>query len=337
MVYDWLKNITFIWPENFILLGIIPFLIWRYVKNENRDKGSFMASAVNITTPVTFKIRFRHVPFILRILALTCLIMALARPQHQTQKSRSEGEGIDIVLCMDVSGSMGTDDVKPSRFQVAKDVAIEFVKNRPVDRIGLVIFAGESFTKCPITPDKNAVLNQLQSLKIMDGGYLEIGTLIGEGLAMSVNRISKGSSKSRVVILLTDGKEDAPPTRIIDPETAMEIAKANNVKVYCVGLGSATSTAEQLVKDVAGNIVRNYIDEALLTRIATSTGGKYYRATDKASLQAIYAQIDRLEKSKVEIIRYKEVKEMFIPLVLAALVFVLLEVLLKYTLFKRFP
>ncbi|MCH5596931.1 vWA domain-containing protein [Niabella ginsengisoli] len=296
-----------------------------------------MASSINIDTPATFKTKFRHLPFILRMLAVTCLIMALARPQHQTQKSRSEGEGIDIVLCLDVSGSMGTEDVKPYRFVVAKEVAIEFVKNRPVDRIGLVIFAGESFTKCPITPDKNAVLNQLQSLKIMDGGYLETGTLIGEGLAMSVNRISKGTNKSRVIILLTDGKEDAPPTRIIDPEMAMEIAKANNVKVYCIGLGSATSTAEQMVKDVAGNVVRNYIDEALLTRIANSTGGRYYRATDKASLQAIYSQIDRLEKSKVEIIKYKEVQEMFIPLVLAALFWLLLEVVLKFTIFKKFP
>lgn len=337
MIYDWLKNITFIWPENFILLGIIPFLILRYIKNGSRDHASFLSSAVADNLPDTFKTRFRYLPFVCRILALICLITALARPQHQTQKSRTEGEGIDIVLCMDVSGSMGTTDVPPSRFQVAKEVAIEFVKNRPVDRIGLVIFAGESFTKCPITPDKNTVLSQLQTLKIMDGGYLEIGTLIGEGLAMSVNRISKGSSKSRVVILLTDGKEDAPPTRIVDPETAMEIAKANNVKVYCVGLGSVTSTAEQLVKDVAGNTVRNYIDEGLLTRIAAGTGGKYYRATDKASLQAIYAQIDQLEKSKVETIRYKEVQEMFVPLVLAALAFIMIEVLLKYTVFKKFP
>src|SRR5690606_22519504 len=145
----------------------------------------------------TFKTRFRHLPFICRLLAITCLVMALARPQHQTPKSRSEGEGIDIVLCMDVSGSMGTQDVEPSRFAVAKEVAIEFVKNRPVDRIGLVIFGGESFTKSPITPDQNAVLNQLRQLKVMDGGYLETGTLIGEGLATSVNRIRKGKSKSR--------------------------------------------------------------------------------------------------------------------------------------------
>ena len=337
MIYDWLKNIIFIWPENFILLGLIPFLIWHYIKNESRNKGAVMASAVNAHTPATFKTRFRHLPFVFRMLAITCLIMALARPQHQTGKSRTEGEGIDIVLCLDVSGSMGTSDVKPYRFQVAKEVAIEFVKSRPVDRIGLVIFAGEAFTKCPITPDRNAVLNQLQSLKIMDGGYLETGTLIGEGLAMSVNRISKGTGKSRVVILLTDGKEDAPPTRIIDPEMAMEIAKANNVKVYCIGLGSASSTDEQLVKDISGNIVRNYIDEDLLGRIATNTGGKYYRATDKASLQAIYGQIDQLEKSKAEIIRYKEVQEMFIPLVLEALAWLLLEVVLRFTVFRKFP
>ncbi|MFT4094842.1 MAG: VWA domain-containing protein [Niabella sp.] len=337
MIYDWLKNITFIWPENLIFLALIPLLTWRYIRNGKKDKGSLLVSSINVKTPGTFKVKFRHLPFVFRMLAITCLVMALARPQHQTQKSRTEGNGIDIVLCLDVSGSMGTKDVQPYRFQVAKEVAIEFVKNRPVDRIGLVIFAGESFTKCPITPDKNAVLEQLHGLKIMDGGYLETGTLIGEGLATSVGRISKGTGKSRVVILLTDGKEDAPPTRIIDPLTAMEIAKANNVKVYCIGLGSNTFTSEQMVDDVAGHKVRNYIDEELLTKIAAGTGGKYYRATDKASLQAIYSQIDQLEKSKVEIIKYRDIKEMFLPLVLAALGWLLLEILLKYTVFRKFP
>ena len=263
--------------------------------------------------------------------------MALARPQHQTPKVRTEGDGIDIVLCMDVSASMGTPDIKPSRFQVAKDVAIDFVKNRPVDRIGLVIFGGESFTKCPLTPDKSTVLAQLKNLRIKDGGYLSDGTLIGEGLATSVDRVSKGAGKSKVVILLTDGKEQAPMTRIIDPLTAMEIAKAKNVKVYCIGLGSVNFMQEQMVKDVMGNLVRNDIDEALLTRIAANTGGRYYRATDRATLQAIYSQIDQLEKTKVEVIKYKEVQEMFIPLVLAALACLLLEVFLKFTVFKKFP
>lgn len=296
-----------------------------------------LASGLGTHLPETFNVKFRHLPFILRLIAITCLVMALARPQHQTAMSRSEGEGIDVVLCLDVSGSMGTEDVKPYRFRVAKEVAIEFVKNRPVDRIGLVIFAGEAFTKVPITFDKNTVLSQLNNLKIMDGGYLEPGTLIGEGLAMSVNRISKGKSKSKVIILLTDGKEDAPPTRIIDPVMATEIAKANNVKVYTVGLGSNLNTADQLVRGESGQVIRNYIDEGLLTRMARETGGRYYRATDKASLAAIYAQIDSLEKSKAEIIHYNDVKEMFLPLVLAALGWLLLEVILRYTVFRKFP
>lgn len=324
------------WPENFIFLAIIPFLIWHYLTSP-RKQGAMLSSALVANMPKTFKVKFRHLPFILRLIAITCLVMALARPQHQTAMSRSEGEGIDIVLCMDVSGSMGTEDVKPYRFRVAKEVAIDFVKSRPVDRIGLVIFAGEAFTKVPITFDKKTVLTQLNSLKIMDGGYLEPGTLIGEGLAMSVNRIIKGKSKTKVVILLTDGKEDAPPTRIIDPVMATEIAKANHVRVYTIGLGSNLNTADQLVRGEGGMVVRNYIDEGLLTRMAKETGGRYYRATDKQSLLAIYSQIDGLEKSKIEIINYKEVKEMFLPLVLAALGWLLLEVLLRYTVFRKFP
>ncbi|MFV0605486.1 MAG: vWA domain-containing protein [Niabella sp.] len=336
MIYEWLQGIKFIWPENFIFLAIVPLLIWYYV-GSNKHTGSMLSSGSAGQVPQTIKVRFRHLPFVLRLVAITCLVMALARPQHQTPMSRSEGDGIDIVLCMDVSGSMGTEDVKPYRFFVAKEVAIDFVKNRPVDRIGLVIFAGESFTKVPLTFDKTTVLNQLETLKIMDGGYLDPGTLIGEGLAISVNRIIKGNSKTKVVILLTDGKEDAPPTRIIDPVMAMEIAKANNVRVYCIGLGSNLNTADQMVKGEGGAVVRNYIDEGLLTRISKETGGRYYRATDKASLQAIYAQIDTLEKSKVEVVHYNEVKEMYIPLVLAALAWLLLEALLRFTVFRKFP
>ncbi len=336
MIYEWLQNIKFVWPEHFIFLAIIPLLVWWY-SGQHANHGAMLSSGVRTNIPQTFKVKFRHLPFILRLISILCLVMALARPQHQTAMTRSEGEGIDIMLCLDVSGSMATPDVKPYRFRVAKEVAIEFVKNRPLDRMGLVIFAGESFTKVPLTYDKNAVLNQLNNLKIMDGGHLEPGTLIGEGLATSVNRIIKGKSKSKVIILLTDGKEDSPPTRIIDPLMAMEIAKANNVKVYSIGLGSNLNTTDQLVKGAGGIVVRNYIDEELLTRIAKETGGRYYRATDKASLEAIYSQIDGLEKSKVEIVKYHEIKEMFLPLVLAALGWLLLEVIVRYTLFRRYP
>ncbi|MBK7097746.1 MAG: VWA domain-containing protein [Sphingobacteriales bacterium] len=336
MIYDWFQNIKFLWPENFIFLAIIPFLIWDHFSKGNLRQGTFLLSDTSQIKHIGFKTYFRHLPFILRLIAITCLIMALARPQHITKNSRSIGEGIDIVLCLDVSGSMAARDIHPNRLQAAKDVAIEFVKNRPVDRIGLVVFSGESFTKCPITPDKKTVIEQIKSLEIRDGGYLERGTLIGEGLAMSVNRISKGSAKSRVVILLTDGKEEAPATRIIDPNSAIEIAKANNVKVYAIGMGGGLEdTGEQLVP--GGGLVRDYIDEELLQKIEKETGGKYYRATDKASLQAVYADIDKLEKNKVEIINYKDTKEVFTPLVLAALGWLFLEVLLRFTIFKKFP
>lgn len=336
MIYDWLQNIKFIWPENFIFLAIIPFLIWQYFSKAGRQQGALMVSDIGRESHATFKTRFRHLPFILRLIAITCLVMALARPQHQTQLSRSKGDGIDIVLCMDVSGSMAARDISPSRLHAAKEVAASFVKNRPVDRIGLVVFSGESFTKCPITPDKNTVIQQIESLEIRDGGYLEQGTLIGEGLATSVNRISKGNAKSRVIILLTDGKEDAPETRIIDPTAAIEIAKANKVKVYAIGMGGGIENAGEQIAP-GGGLVKDYIDEDLLKTIAKETGGRYYRATDKVSLQAIYSEINKLEKTKVEIIKYKETKEMFIPLVLAALAWLFLEVLLRYTVFRKFP
>lgn len=336
MIYEWLRDIKFIWPENFILLGFIPFLIWYYIRSERRLHGAFVVSTSQTRLPATFKTRFRNLPFVLRMVAITCLIISLARPQHQSAKSRTEGEGIDIVLCMDVSGSMAARDVKPSRLGAAKEVAIEFVKRRPVDRIGLVVFSGESFTKCPITPDKKTIINQIQSLDIRDGGYLEQGTLIGEGLAMAVNRISKGTSKSRVIILLTDGKEDAPETRIIDPLMAIEFAKASGVKVYSIGMGGGVENAgEQMAP--GGGLVRDYIDEGLLKDISAATGGRYYRATDMATLAAIYSQIDRLERSKVEVIKYEEVQEMFIPLVLIAMALLMAEIILRYTWLRKFP
>ncbi|MBO9620066.1 MAG: VWA domain-containing protein [Niabella sp.] len=332
MIYDWFENIVFVWPENFIFMAIIPFLIWQYVQKDKTGKGAILASNIDYKIPSTFKTRFRHLPFVLRLLAIALLITALARPQHQQQLSRSEGQGIDIMLTMDVSGSMLTQDIKPRRFTVAKEVAIDFVKKRPTDRIGLVIFSGEAFTKVPLTFDKNTLLEQLQELKVMDGGYIEPGTLIGEGLATAVNRIRKGSSKTKVIILLTDGKEDAPPTRIIDPQTALEIAKANNVRVYCIGLGVSEFTEDQMADGV-----RNFLDEDLLKKIANETGGRYYHAVDKNSLQAIYSQIDKLEKTKVEVIQYKQTEEVFLPLVLAALALLFLEIILRYTVFKRFP
>ena len=319
MLYDWIKNIDFAYPENFLLLGLVPFMIWWYLKKYNTRQSSIKVSATR------------------SIKVVTALIMALARPQKRNDQQQTLGEGIDIVLCMDVSGSMGSRDILPSRMEVAKEVAIDFVLSRPIDRIGLVIFSGESFSQVPITTDRNTLVSQIQSLE--SRRYLKDGTVIGEGLATAVDRLSKSEAKSRVIVLLTDGKEDAPDTRLIDPLTALEIAKSNGVKVYSIGMGASPST----IVEITGNGPRqktaaiDFIDESLLRRIAEETGGRYFRARDKEGLQNIYKQIDQLEKSKVEYTSYKRYEELFLPLALAAILFLLVEIILRYTIFRRFP
>ncbi|WP_276499965.1 vWA domain-containing protein [Terrimonas pollutisoli] len=337
MLYDWIKNIDFAYPENFLLLGLVPFMIWWYIKKYSKRQSSVRVSSTRSFTVSTAKNYFRHLPFILRLLAVTALIMALARPQKRNDQQQTLGEGIDIVLCMDVSGSMGSRDILPSRMEVAKEVAIDFVLSRPIDRIGLVIFSGESFSQVPITTDRNTLVSQIQSLE--SRRYLKDGTVIGEGLATAVDRLSKSEAKSRVIVLLTDGKEDAPDTRLIDPLTALEIAKSKGVKVYSIGMGAAPST----IVEITGNTPRqktatiDFIDESLLRRIAEETGGRYFRARDKEGLQNIYKQIDQLEKSKVEYTSYKRYEELFLPLALAAIFFLLVEIILRYTIFRRFP
>ncbi|HKZ65985.1 MAG TPA: VWA domain-containing protein [Chitinophagaceae bacterium] len=337
MLYDWIKNIDFAYPENFILFGLIPLLIWWYLKKYNDKQATIKVSAVKAFRVSTAKTYFRHIPFILRLLAVSALIVALARPQKRNDQQQTLGEGIDIVLCMDVSGSMGSRDILPSRMEVAKEVAVDFVLSRPVDRIGLVIFSGESFSQVPITTDRNTLVTQIQSLE--SRRYLKDGTVIGEGLATAVDRLSKSNAKSRVIILLTDGKEDAPDTRLIDPLTALEIAKAKGVKVYSIGMGATASAIVEITgrESEKKKTAMDFIDEGLLRRIAEETGGRYFRARDKEGLQNIYRQIDQLEKSKVEITSYKRYEELFLPFALTALVFLFLEILLRYTIFKRFP
>ena len=336
MLYDWFKNIDFAYPENFMLFGLIPLLIWWYTKKYNKQQPAVKVSAVRSFTVSTAKNYLRHVPVILRLLALGALIIAVARPQKRNDQQQIQGEGIDIVLCMDVSGSMGSRDILPSRMDVAKEVAVDFVLSRPVDRIGLVIFSGESFSQVPLTTDRNTLVSQIQSLE--SRRYLKDGTVIGEGLATAVDRLSKSEGKSKVIILLTDGKEDAPDTRLIDPLTALEIAKAKGVKVYSIGMGAMPSTIVEITGQAQKrNPAMDFIDEGLLQKIANETGGRYFRAKDKEGLQNIYKQIDQLERSKVEMMSYKRHEELFLPLVLAALTFLFLEILLRYTILKRFP
>jgi len=230
---------------------------------------------------------------------------------------------------------MLSQDFTPNRLEVAKEVAEEFIRSRPIDRIGLVIFSGESYTLCPITTDKNTLITQVSGLR---SGMLQDGTLIGEGLATSVDRLTKSDAKSKVVILLTDGKEEAPETRLIDPLTALEITKAQGVKVYTIGMSAQNAIpVEENVKGKKSPATTNFLDEELLRRIASETGGEYFRARDKLSLQSIYGQIDKMEKSKIEIQSLRHYHDEFIPLLLAALGLLFIELILRFTILRKFP
>lgn len=275
----------------------------------------------------------RPLPFIFRILAVSCLIIALARPQHRYDEQLVTGEGIDIVLCLDISGSMLAQDFTPNRMEAAKNVASNFIDNRPTDRIGLVIFSGESFTMSPLTTDRNLLKTQLFNVQ---SGLLEDGTAIGSGLATGVDRLRNSPSKSKVIILLTDGENNGG---LIDPNTAKEIAKQVGVRVYTVGMGTE-GYAPVPVQTPGGVVMQREkvnIDEKLLTQIATETGGRYYRAKDNESLKNIYSEIDQLEKSKIEVTALRRYTEQFFPFALAAAALLLLELLLRWTVLRKFP
>jgi Ca-activated chloride channel family protein len=267
------------------------------------------------------------------MLALACIIIALARPQTRFDETQREGQGIDIILAIDVSGSMTAQDFTPNRMEAAKKVAEEFVDARPSDRIGVVIFAGESFTQCPLTTDHYVLKSQISQIR---NGLLEDGTAIGSGLATSVDRLKNSKSKSKVVILLTDGMNNGG---LIDPSTALEIAKTFHVKVYTIGVGT-DGYAPTPVNTPLGIVMQSQkvsIDEDLLKNIAKQTGGQYFRATDNQSLKKIYGQIDQMEKSKVQITTFHHYTEKFYPFVFAALALLLLEVIFKFTFFRKFP
>lgn len=330
MLYNYFQNISFanIWVLPFLIL--LPIIVWLRYTTFSKVKSSFTVSTTEHFKHRTAKNIFIHFPFWLRLMALACLLVALARPQIKNMQSKNKGEGIDIVLCLDVSGSMLSQDFAPNRLEVAKEVAADFVSSRPVDRIALVIFSGESYTLSPLTTNHELILQQIKSLK---SGMLQDGTLIGEGLAKSVERLSSVGAKSKVVILMTDGKEEAPDTRIIDPLTALQIAKVKGVKVYTVGMAG---TSDEQMRNPNVTATSN-LDDALLQRIGRETGGNYFRARDKEGLQIVYSQIDRLEKSSFERITKTRVEEQYFYLLIAVLFFLLLEVVLRYTLLRTFP
>jgi len=333
MIQEWLQNIDFAYPRLLSLFILLPFLIWWYVTKSGKKSGSIKVSTIHSFRGSSFKTKLRHLPFVLRLLALGCLIIALARPQKRNDEQLTGGEGIDIVVCMDVSGSMLSRDFQPNRLVVAREMAAEFIRNRPIDRISLVIFAGESYTMSPLTTDKNTLLSQVTTLQ---SGLLEDGTLIGEGLATAVERLSESKAKSKVIILLTDGKEEMTEDRIIDPLTALEIAKIRGIKVYTIGMAQEGYTPVQ-EKTRATTKTNETIDESLLKRIALETGGEYFRARDKKGLKEIYDRIDKLEKVKIEQSAFKRTEEKFLLFVLLALGSLFLEILLRLTILKKFP
>jgi Ca-activated chloride channel family protein len=334
MLYDWYQHIYFSQPAFFGLLAIVPLLIWWEVRQSGRQQGTVLVSSIRPFAGMrSWKSVVRPLPFIFRLLGLCALIVALARPQTRYDEQQVTGEGIDIVLCLDISGSMLAQDFSPNRMEAAKNVAAQFIDNRPTDRIGLVIFSGESFTMCPLTTDRSMLKTQLYNVQ---SGLLEDGTAIGSGLATGVDRLRNSPSKSKVIILLTDGENNGG---LIDPNAAKEIAKSVGVRVYTVGMGTEgfAPVPMQTPNGVVMQREKVNIDEKLLTQIANETGGKYYRAKDNESLKSIYTEIDRLEKSKIEVTAIKHYTEQFFPFALAAAILLLLELLLRWTVLKKFP
>lgn len=332
----WLNNINWEYPWVFGLFLLFPLLIYWYVK-----KRGLHASALPVTSVDSFgkgkgKTSWRHVLFLLRLLALAALILALARPRERNDEQLTGGQGIDIVLCIDVSGSMLSRDFQPNRLEVAKEVAADFIRQRPIDQIGLVIFSGESFTLSPLTTDKNTLLTQVASLR---SGMLQDGTLIGEGLATASARLLESKAKSKVVILLTDGKEQPTEDRLIDPLTALDIARSQNIKVYTIGMAleGYAAVEEKTSQGVVKRGNSPLLDEDLLRKIGRETGGDYFRARDKAGLSKIYEEIDTMEKVKIEAVSFKRIREHFPIFILMAMGFLFLEILLRYTFFRKFP
>jgi len=322
------ENGWFLW-----FLLVIPLLIVYYIYRQGKASAPVTLSTAGFLAggKKTFRHYLRHILFVLRLTAIAAVTVVIARPQNVDKWQSSSTEGIDIIMALDVSGSMLARDFNPDRLEASKNVATEFISGRPYDRIGLTVFSGESFTQCPLTTDHAVLINLLREVK---SGIIEDGTAIGVGLATAINRIKDSDAISKVVILLTDGVNN---TGSIDPVTAAEIAKTFGIRVYTVGVGSM-GFADYPVQTPFGMRYQKMqveIDEALLQRIAEMTGGQYFRAVDNTSLQRVYAEIDKLEKSKIETREHSKREEVFMPWALAAVILLGLELLLRYLLMKN--
>ena len=322
-----------------LLLLLIPYLLWYFLYRKKSEPTMQMSDTYAYRfAPKSWRMRIINLPMLLRCLTFIFVVIALARPQTHNSWDSRETEGIDIMLAMDVSTSMLAEDLKPNRIEAAKQVAAEFIIGRPDDNIGLSIFAGEAFTQCPMTTDHTSLLNLLQNGRtdIAARGLIEDGTAIGMGLANAVSRLKESKAKSKVVILLTDGSNNRGD---ISPMTAAEIAKSLGIRVYTIGVG--TNKVAPYPMPVAGGVqyvnIPVEIDTKTLSEIAAATEGDFYRATNTKELRNIYKEIDQLEKSKLNVKKFSKRYEAYQPFALAAIIALLLELLLRITIFRRIP
>lgn len=330
-----MHSIQFANPEYFyLLLVIIPMVTWYVLKDRNAQASMQISTTKGFDkAPRSYKYYLRHALFALRVLTIALLVVVMARPQSSDKWQNTTTHGIDIVMSLDISSSMLAQDFKPDRLEAAKDVATQFILGREQDKIGLVIFSGESFTQCPLTTDHAVLVNLFRDIK---SGMIEDGTAIGLGLANAVNRLKDSQAKSKVVILLTDGVNNRGE---IAPVTAAELAKTFGIRVYTIGIGTQ-GTAPYPVQTPFGTQYQNMpvkIDEEVLTKIADMTGGQYFRATDKNKLQSIYQEIDKLEKTKIEVKQFSTKSEEYLIFALLAALLMILEIVLRNTLLRNIP
>ncbi len=330
-----LNNITFAYPYILYSLIILPVMIYYYWRKQNEVTAEVNFPTLSILNEAkpTLRERLRHLPFVLRLFAVAFLIIAAARPQSFSTGENIYTEGIDVAMVLDISGSMLAEDFKPNRLEAAKNVIDEFISGRTSDKIGLVIFARESFTQCPLTIDYSVLRSLLKEIK---SGMLEDGTAIGIAIANGVNRLKDSKAKSKVMILLTDGVNNAGE---IDPISAAQIAKDFGIRVYTVGVGTRGQAPYPFVTPFGKQyqMVPVEIDEETLTKIASITGGRYFRATNNQKLKEIYQEIDKLEKTKVEVTSYRNASEEFYSFAFIGLILLMMELILSQTYLRTLP
>lgn len=322
----------FLW----LFLLYIPLIVWYILKNKKSDAAIRISSVSAFSKlPTSYNVYLKHFLFVVRLAALGCVIIILCRPQTHDSWESSKTEGTDIVISLDVSTSMLARDFNPDRFEAAKEVASKFINGRESDNIGIVIFAGESFTLVPMTTDKAVLVNYIKEIKM---GMLEDGTAIGDGLATAINRIKDGKAKSKSIILLTDGSNN---TGVVAPLTAADIAAKYGIKVYTIGVGTTGSALFPVGVNVYGKVEYQQlpvvIDEATLKSIANKTGGKYFRATSKHVLKEIFSEIDKLEKTELDVRKYNQTEDNYMPWALLLLALLLIDIIARHTVLRNIP